>query len=193
MSDFYPSKWGHTLEDAEFTLMLEPYPGTQVIYEHLADCPTRLSYTTKVYPPNTTLIVNNTCEYLSFKAVGEITKFVVESNVGELYLGKVPDEVYTKEVVIKNNSGFIYHNNHIDRVEIEENTYWVSFFGTVAEHIDVKKTSGKLYFFFDSSKPYHFDLWVDAACGGKIWCDDISSDSSDCPHDWFNYINTSKC
>jgi len=29
MTEFYPSKWGHTLDDAEITFMLEPYPGTQ--------------------------------------------------------------------------------------------------------------------------------------------------------------------
>ena len=81
MSDFLPSKWGHTLDDKEFTLMLEPYPGTQVIYEHFSsDCPTSTAKVEKVYPPNTTLILNNPCEFLSFRALGEITKFVVESN-----------------------------------------------------------------------------------------------------------------
>jgi len=72
------SKWGHTLDDKEFTLMVEPYPGTQVIYEHLGNCLTALTSKKKVYPPNTTLIVNNPCARLSFTALGEITKFVVE-------------------------------------------------------------------------------------------------------------------
>jgi len=63
MTKFLPSKSGHTLDDKEFTLMLEPYPGTQVIYEHFADCPTEHTVMKKVYPPNTTLIVNNPCRY----------------------------------------------------------------------------------------------------------------------------------
>ena len=62
MTKFLPSKWGHTLDDKEFTLMLEPYPGTQVIYEHFSsDCPTNSTTVHKTYPPNTTLILNNPC------------------------------------------------------------------------------------------------------------------------------------
>ena len=89
MTQFLPSKWGHTLDDKEFTAMLEPYPGTQVIYEHFSNCPTTTTTTwvKKSYPPNTTLIVHNPCSNLSFTALGEITKFVVESNWGSLFLG----------------------------------------------------------------------------------------------------------
>ena len=105
MTEFLPSKWNHTLDDKEFTLMLEPYPGTQVIYEHFGNC-TTFNYVDKVYPPNTTLIVNNPCKNLVFTALGEITKLVVESNYGMLSLGSFPvDEVYTREVVIKSNPG----------------------------------------------------------------------------------------
>jgi len=46
MTEFLPSKSGHTLDDKEFTLMLEPYPGTEVIYEHLGNCPTLWTRTT---------------------------------------------------------------------------------------------------------------------------------------------------
>jgi len=88
MTQFLPSKSGHTLDDKEFTAMLEPYPGTQVIYEHLGNCPTTPINVTKVYPPNTTLILNNPCQNIAFYAYGEITKLVVESNYGDLYLGK---------------------------------------------------------------------------------------------------------
>jgi len=59
----------------------------------------------KVYPPNTTLIVNNPCKDLRLKALGEITKLVVESNYGGVELGIDLDAVYTKEVVIKRNHG----------------------------------------------------------------------------------------
>jgi len=77
----------------------------------------------KVYPPNTTLIVNNPCTKIGFYALGEITKFVVESNYGWVDLGKFSNEVYTKEVVIKRNygDGGIYLYNRMDRVEIQEN------------------------------------------------------------------------
>jgi len=29
---FPTSKWGHSLDDAEFTALVEPTPGTQVVY-----------------------------------------------------------------------------------------------------------------------------------------------------------------
>jgi len=122
MTEFLTSKW-HTLDDKEFTLMLEPYPGTQVIYEHLGNCPTVWTTVKKVYPPNTTLIVNNPCGYISFWSLGEITKFVVEENYGDLRLGGVDrDAVYTKEVVVKSNHGDISLKNSMDRIEIQENT-----------------------------------------------------------------------
>ena len=108
MTEYYPSKWDHTLDDKEFTLMLEPYPGTQVIYEHFSsDCPTSWTNVRKVYPPNSTLILNNPCKCINLTALGEITKFVVERNYGGVFLGLHTDEVYTKEVVIKSNSGGI--------------------------------------------------------------------------------------
>jgi len=122
MSDFYPSKWGHTLDDKEFTFMLEPYPGTQVIYEHFSsDCPTDDTSMKKVYPPNSTLIVHNPCANLSFTALGEITKLVVEVNWGHLFLGESIGKVYTKEVVIKSNYRLTNINNKTDRVEIQDN------------------------------------------------------------------------
>jgi len=85
MTKFLPSKLGHTLDDKEFTFMLEPYPGTQVIYEYFSsDCPDKLTKRTveKVYPPNTTLVVSNPCLYVKLTILGEITKLVVESNYG---------------------------------------------------------------------------------------------------------------
>ena len=39
-TQFLASKFGHTLEGAEFTAMLEPMPGTQKIYEWRSSCPT---------------------------------------------------------------------------------------------------------------------------------------------------------
>ena len=149
MTEFLPSKWGHTLDDKEFTLMLEPYPGTQVIYEHLGNCEATETFVTKVYPPNTTLIVTNPCEHTDFTALGEITKLVVLSNYGDVNLGSVSksNEVYTKEVVIKDNSNMVTLWNQIDRVEVQENTLLLCIAGTINEHIDVKKMShGKIYF-----------------------------------------------
>ena len=105
-----------------------------------------------MYPPNTTLILKNPCQHLEFYALGEITKFVVESNYGYVTLGnRWIDEFYTKEVVIKRNARSISLNNSMDRVEIQESIGWVNFKGNVAEHIDVKKASGSFNFFYDSS------------------------------------------
>ena len=148
---FLPSKY-HTLDDKEFTAMLEPYPGTQVIYEHFGDCPTLPeTWVNKVYPPNTTLIVNNPCWNLNINVFGEITKLVVERNYGGLYLGsQETDGVYTKEVVIKSNDNWLRLNNNMDRVEIQENTSEIGVFGRVAEQVDVKKTSGILWFMYEN-------------------------------------------
>ena len=123
--------------------MVEPYPGTQVIYEHFG-C--TYETVTKVYPPNTTLILNNPCDVFTFTALGEITKLVVESNYGRLFLGSNRDEVYTKEVVVKNNDGWIYLNNSMDRVEVQTNSRYLYFYGKVAEHVDVKKANGQFNF-----------------------------------------------
>jgi len=137
--------------------MSEPYPGTQVIYEHFADCPTKYTAETKSYPPNTTLIVNNPCEHFVFDVQGEITKLVVESNYGGVYLKykyTPNDEDYpTKEVVVKSNSGTIYVYSRVARIEIQENTNEFGVYGTVAEHVDVKKSTGVLFF------PSDTNLW----------------------------------
>ena len=147
MTEFYPSKWGHTLKKKEFTLMLEPYPGTQVIYEHFgSNCPVEFTRVDKVYPPNSTLIVNNPCKDLKFTALGEITKLVVEVNYGQVFLGDSTGKVYTKEVVIKSNNYIIELNNSMNRVEIKENSATLFVWGNVAEHVDVKKSSGELLF-----------------------------------------------
>ena len=37
----------------------------------------------------------------------------------------------------------------MDRVEIQENTNWIGVVGKVTEHVDVKKASGELMFFYD--------------------------------------------
>jgi len=79
---FLTSKWGHTLDDAEFTLMVEPMPGTQAIFEYLNDCPESPKEKLKVYPPNSTVIVHNLCENLSFTVLGEVAKLVVQKNLG---------------------------------------------------------------------------------------------------------------
>ena len=61
------------------TLLVEPFPGTQVIYEYIGDCASK-DRITKVYPPHTTLIVHNACPR-NFTILGEVTKLVVEYNV----------------------------------------------------------------------------------------------------------------
>ena len=83
--------------------------------------------------------------------MGEITKFVVESNYGMVYLGHSSNEVYTKEIVVKSNSGKMHLFNRMDRVEIQQSTDDIVFFGRVAEHVDVKKSSGFLLFYYFSS------------------------------------------
>jgi len=65
-------------------MMVEPMPGTQTIYEYLSDCPTEFTSVSKVYPPNSTVIVNNACPNLWWYVLGEVTKLVVEHNDGSI-------------------------------------------------------------------------------------------------------------
>ena len=78
-----PSKWGHTLDDTEITLLIEPKPGTQFIYEYISDCSDNVAI---VFPPNSTVILNNPCD-IWIQIFGEVTKLVVEKNRGMLDLG----------------------------------------------------------------------------------------------------------
>ena len=73
---FLPSKFGHTLDDANMTMLVEPIPGTQAIVEYIGDCANTSSFK-KVYPPNTTLILHNTCP-IFMDILGEVAKLVVE-------------------------------------------------------------------------------------------------------------------
>jgi len=95
---FLPSKHGHTLDDANMTMLVEPMPGTQVIYEHITDCSDDF---TKVYPPNTTLVVHNRCP-INLELLGEVTKLVVDYNpLGSiLYCGDYSKPSFTREVVV---------------------------------------------------------------------------------------------
>ena len=140
---FLPSKYGHTLDDVEFTAMLEPMPGTQLIYEHLSNCTGDVK---KVYPPNTTLVVHNTCKEFSHTVLGEVAKLVVERNEGTLYLGREEELVHTSEVVIKENARTIVICNSTDRVEIQTNSGSFVNNGTILEHVDVKLAGGSLFF-----------------------------------------------
>ena len=74
------SKWGHKLDNAEITLLIEPTPGTQAIYEYISVCSSSIK--SKVYPPNSTVIVNNLCATNTLEILGEVTKLVVERNKG---------------------------------------------------------------------------------------------------------------
>ena len=176
---FLPSKSGHTLDDAEFTIMVEPMPGTQLIYEHLRDCTTNV---TKTYPPNTTLVVNNTCKK-ALTILGEVTKLIVEKNEGTLHLGWFIDEVYTSEVVIKENKGKISLRNTMDRVEIQTNDKQLTVWGKILEHVDVKVAGGTFDFFSDEGA---FDIWVGSGCPA-IYCE------YDCLNSSRDYINTNDC
>lgn len=112
---FLPSKYGHILDDAQITLLVEPTPGTQAIYEYLSDCYANIN---KVYPPNTTLILDIKCGTIT--VLGELAKVVVERNEdGGIFIGNsVLDGVYTKEVVVKSSNSHIWLNNNINSLEI---------------------------------------------------------------------------
>ena len=137
-SEGRPSKWGHVLDDAEITLMLEPIPGTQAIYEYINDC-SQPGVMKKVYPPNTSLILNIACQkYVT--VLGEISKLVVLQNKGSLELGAwgEVDLVTTEEVVIKSNQGSIYTYYSLNSVEVQQNDWLISFIGRIHEHVDMK-------------------------------------------------------
>jgi len=68
--------------------MLEPAPGTQSIYEYISDCAEDGEEILKVYPPNSTVIVYNTCPYTVLGVLGEVTKLIVEHNSGCVALGR---------------------------------------------------------------------------------------------------------
>jgi len=106
-TQFLTSKWGHTLDDANITALVEPTPGTQVIYEYINDCPILNDGTNhgKVYPPNSTVILHNNCLYPRWTVDGEVTKLVIEYNRGKINLGVGFDDVFTNEVVVKHNVG----------------------------------------------------------------------------------------
>ena len=141
---FKPSKWGHTLDDANMTMLVEPMPGTQVIYEYIDDCSKygTWGHLTKVFPPNTTLIVHNFCP-LTLTIVGEVTKLVVEynSNVGEIVLGSGRNSVLTQEVVIRSNDGYVGLLNTVKSLEVQNNTFYMDIWGDVTEHIDLKNNT----------------------------------------------------
>ena len=78
------SKWGHILDDTEITGMIEPYPGTQYIFEYISTC----EHISRTYPPNTTLITYLATNCASLTAFGDIKKLVVLQNLGLLSVGK---------------------------------------------------------------------------------------------------------
>jgi len=141
------SKFGHTLSDAQITGMLEPMPGTQVIVEYISDC--SFSKLSKHYPPNSTVLLHNTCNSY-IEILGEVRKLVVFENVGTIDLGKwdTHDKAFTEEVVIKSNNGNpgnndvfngIYINNKTKTIEIQHSNSRVYVAGSVTEHIDIKR------------------------------------------------------
>jgi len=108
------SKWGHILDDTEMTLMVEPYPGTQTIYEYINTC----GDVEKTYPPNTTLIatVATDCAFLS--ALGDIKKFVVMENLGGISIGNAFTHI--EDIVIKSTSENIVLWSSVGNLEIQE-------------------------------------------------------------------------
>ena len=174
---FLPSKF-HTLQSAEFTAMLEPFPGTQLIYEQFRDCGAGF---TKVYPPNSTVFVNNTCASGSITIAGEVTKLIVERNDGWLKLDG--NGVHTNEVVIKQSTGHLIVHNDLDRMEIQSHSGSTSVYGDISEHIDVKVGGGKLMLNGSTST---YDVWVGYGCL-ELQC------KFGCSTNWGPYINTNAC
>ena len=105
------------LDDAEMSIMVEPYPGTQVIYEFITTCG---SMSSKVFPPNSTLILSNRCTDWIF-VLGEVKKLVVLENNGEIDFGDYFNQTYTEEVVIQNNFGVVIISNKTKAIEIQGN------------------------------------------------------------------------
>ena len=179
---FLPSKWGHILDDAEITLMLEPIPGTQVIYEFLNDCSRRSLK--KVYPPNSTVRVYNACP-LELTVLGEVAKLVVDYNAfnGVIWLGDLDklNSVATQEVVIRSNYGYISLYNKMKSIEVQENAMFLSVDGDVTEHIDLRKnTITSTYSIVSETCP---DLWIGNQCGL------IQFFNTNCPQGRINYFN----
>ena len=94
--------------------MVEPYPGTQVIYQHLSTC----GEVNKVYPPNTTLIVNVAVDCAKLKLQGSIKKFVVEQNLGKIYFEDYSG-ASVEEVVIKSTSNELSLDVPMGSLEIQ--------------------------------------------------------------------------
>jgi len=102
----------------DFNVLVEPLPGSYVILEHHKSCETL----SKIYPPNTTLVVNNECGTMQLS--GDIKKFYVVNNKGHIWFGgnpAIPDTIHrTEEVTIKHNDGTINISNSVTTVDVEE-------------------------------------------------------------------------
>ena len=100
------------------TVMVEPVPGTQVIYEYLSSC----GHVEKTYPPNTTLFVTLAVECAMLTAYGSISKLVVVENHGVLYLGNWNSFAHVEEVVIRSTDGFVAITESVGSLEIQSLT-----------------------------------------------------------------------
>ena len=165
-------------------------PGTQTIYEYINDCSkySRLEELTKVYPPNSTVILHLNCK-VTFVVLGEVAKLVVDYNSrgSRIDLGDIwnQNSVTTQEVVIKSNDGAIFLANKLASLEVQSNNSYLSVEGDVTEHIDIKNnTVNSLYDMYFETCP---DLWIDSQCGA------INTYLSTCSEGWDSYINYTNC
>ena len=181
---FKPSKWGHILDDANMTMLVQPIPGTQTIYEYINDC--SAGTFTKMYPPNSTVIVYNQCP-IDVRLLGEVTKFVVQYNCSNsnLWLGDYNGVAFTREVVIKQNDGYMFLTNRMNSIDIQNNNSLIAVYGDVLEHIDIKNNSKDSTYYLNSNLCP--DLWVDSQCGKLLLRNPA------CGAEWEDYINTSNC
>jgi len=109
-----------------------------------------------VYPPNSTVILNVTCDTnFNLSVLGEVTKLVIEYNRASIILGGFSGDVFTNEVVIKHNAGQLSLLNDMGSVEIQSNggggggKYGViDVYGSIRYHMDQKDNTAysSLYF-----------------------------------------------
>ena len=185
-----PSKWGHNLDDAQITMMIEPYPGTQTIFEVFnGDCNRDFEELfdvdewdeIKTYPPNSTVYVLNNCSAILM--FGNITKLVVESNTGSVIIDSATDNrVYIEDVVVKSSNNILFITNEIGSFEIQDlgPGSLTQTVGKIRKHIDVKRVGehAELYIYYPTVDPAdNYDFWVGQNCGDlQVWSASAESD-----------------
>jgi len=137
------------------------------------------------------VIVHNACPVF-WRVLGEVSKLVVEYNApgGNIFLGNMfkQNSVTTEEVVIRSNEGEIGFYHKVKSIEVQNNANYISAFGEVTGHIDIKNNDdgSKLDFVFTQTCP---DLWIGKQCGTLNY----TRLNSSCEVQWENYINDSNC